>query len=85
MDEQLRPVDTDRAMDCALAEAGYSPLPEYVARHNHHAHELTLLQEVADIVRQARAEFAANCPIAGRLEVRAAIRKLDLVQHGEMV
>lgn len=49
------------------------------------SHELALLQEVSDIVRQAIAEYRADCTIAGRIEVRAAIRKLDLVQHGEMV
>ena len=47
------------------------------------AHEIDLLTEVADIVRQAIAEYRADCTIAGRQEVRAAIRKLDLVQHGE--
>jgi len=50
-----------------------------------HAHEIDLLTEVADIVRQAKAEYAANCPIAARLEVVKGSRLLDRVLHGEAV
>lgn len=48
-----------------------------------HAHEIDLLTEVADIVRQAIAEYRADCTIAGRLEVAKASRLLDRTFHGE--
>ncbi len=50
-----------------------------------HTPEIDLLTEVADIVRRAISEYRADCPVAGRLEVSRAARKLDRVFHGEVV
>ena len=50
-----------------------------------HGHELDLLTQVAEIVRQARQEFAANCPTAARLEILQAQRLLDRAYSGEAV
>lgn len=50
-----------------------------------HANEIDLLAQVADIVRQAKTEYAADCPIAGRLEITKAQRLLDHAFHGEAV
>ena len=49
------------------------------------AHEIALLTQVADIVRQAIAEYRADCTIAGRLETVKGIRVLDRVLNGEAV
>lgn len=48
-----------------------------------YALEQDLLAEVADIVRQAKAEYAANCPIAGRFEIVKGMRLLNAALHGE--
>lgn len=50
-----------------------------------HAHEISLLAEVADIVRQAEAEFTANCPIAGRHETLRALNRLNAVLSGDAI
>lgn len=50
-----------------------------------HKLELDLLTEVAEIVRQAKAEYLVDCPTAARLEIVHAQRLLDRAFHGEAV
>jgi len=88
MDEQPRPVETDRAMDRATTEAGYAPLPDYVARNSEpdtSCGEIDLLTQVAAIIRQAQVEFRGGFNVAGRLEIIHAQRLLDRAFHGEAV
>jgi hypothetical protein len=50
-----------------------------------HAHEIDLLTEVAEIVRQAKAEFEANNTIAARYETLRGINRLQCVLSGDAV
>lgn len=50
-----------------------------------HQSEIALLTQVAEIVRQAVAEYQADCPTAARLEIVHALRLLDRAFHGEAV
>jgi len=50
-----------------------------------HQQEIDLLNQVAEIVRQAKAEYEADCPTAARLEILQAQRLLDRAYSGEAV
>jgi hypothetical protein len=59
-----------------------NPCAEIVARHQP---EIDLLTQVAECVREALAEYRADCAVAGRLEITKAQRLLDRAFHGERV
>lgn len=50
-----------------------------------HAHEIDLLTEVAEIVRQAIVEYQANNTIAARHETLRGINRLQCVLSGDAV
>jgi hypothetical protein len=86
MDDNARPNNGPRFKDCSHFQTLDSFLAEEgITTPQPHAHEIDLLTEVAEIVRQAIVEYQTNNTVAARYETLRGINRLQCVLSGDAV